>query len=171
MFDCQATSFLKPAKEIPEAAHNKQTNAKPTNGICSHFRPPRPLGLQVPHFHFKKRLLWSFYGAQGFPPASTFLLTKTQDRLSWNRQRFSVKARPRKSPGTAQIHPSRVETDRTCPAKTLFLPWKRNERNRQAKQRDPDFPSTLTVLRRILHPPKQINNIKPQDSRGTVLMK
>ena len=90
-----------------------------------------------------------FCGAQGFPPASAFLLTKTQDRLSWNRQSFSIQARPRKSPGTAQIHPSPVETDRTRPARTRSF-----------------------YTRRIQTKPRQhISDIAPRDARGTIVMK
>lgn len=43
----QATSSVKPEKEVPEAAHNKSTHAKPTNSIRLCFRPPRD--LHAPH--------------------------------------------------------------------------------------------------------------------------
>lgn len=91
-----------------------------------------------------------FYGAPAFPPAAgECLLTKPQGHLSLNGQSFSIEARPRKSPSTAQTHPSQVETDTTCPPKIL------------------SFCTHHTQTK----PQKQINDVTPRASRRTIVMK
>lgn len=106
-------------------------------------------------FAFKRPILLGsskegFYGAPAFPPAAgECLLTKPQGHLSLNGQSFSIKARARKSPSAAQTHPSQVETNRTCPPKTL------------------SFCTHHTQTK----PQKQISDVTPQSTRGTIVMK